>query len=158
MFNIKEKSIHEVFLGSLILKGIGSTLEILGGLLFLFTGKIVDLLDTISQNELLEDSNDFVGNQIQHWLPYFSNVHEFGAIYLLSHGIVKTFIVVSLLRNKTWAYPVSIVVLLLFIAYQLYRLMFGFSIFLVGLTIFDIFLIILTWHEYNRIRKHLSLE
>ena len=159
MLHVKEKSIHEVFLTSLILKGIGSVLEIGGGIIFLFTGKITDFLGTLAQNELLEDPNDLIGNQIQHWLPYFNgHIQEFGAFYLLSHGIVKTFIVISLLRNKTWAYPLSIIVLMLFIAYQLYRLTFGYSIFLIGLTIFDVFLIVLTWHEYNRVRKHLPLE
>jgi len=159
MLHVKEKSIHEIFLVSLILKGLGSILEIGGGLLFLFTGKITDALSSLAQAELLENPNDFVGNQIQHWLPYWTgHAQTFGAIYLLSHGIVKTFLVAGLLRNKAWAYPATLTVLGLFIIYQLYRLTFGYSLFLIGLTVFDIFLIILTWHEYQLVRKHLPLE
>ncbi len=30
---------------------------------------------------------------------------QFGAIYLLSHGVVKIVLVTALLRNKRWAYP-----------------------------------------------------
>ena len=157
--HIKEKSIREVFLTTLVLKGAGSILEICGGTLLLFTGKITDFLTSLAQSELLDDPNDFIGNQIQHWLPYFSgHIQTFGALYLLSHGIVKTFIVIGLLRNKLWAYPVSIVTLSLFVVYQLYRLTYGYSFFLIGLTIVDIFLIVLTWHEYGRIRKHLPLQ
>ena len=159
MVHIKEKSIHEIFIGSLILKGIGSIFEILGGVTLLFTGKITDFLTQIAQNELLDDPNDFVGNQLQHWLPYFgAHSHEFGAFYLLSHGVVKTFLVISLLRNKAWAYPASIGILCLFIAYQLYRLTYGYSLFLIWLTIFDVFLIMLTWHEYKLVKKHLPLD
>ena len=159
MLHIKEKSIHEVFIASLILKGIGSVLEILGGILFLFTGKITDALSNLAQTELLDDPNDFISNQIQHWVPYFNgHIQTFGATYLLSHGIVKTFLVAGLLRNKLWAYPASIGVLCLFIVYQLYRLTFGYSLFLIWLTIFDIFLIVLTWHEYKLVRKHIPLD
>jgi uncharacterized membrane protein len=35
---------------------------------------------------------------------------------------VKVVLVVALLLNKLWAYPRSIVVLLVFICYQLYRI------------------------------------
>ena len=159
MLHIKEKSVHEIFIISLVLKGIGSVLEILGGVLFIFTGKITDFLTNLAQTELLEDPNDFISTQIQHWVPYFNgHLQTFGAMYLLSHGIVKTFLVIGLLRNKLWAYPASITVLCLFIVYQLYRLTFGYSLFLIWLTIFDIFLIFLTWHEYKLVSKHLPLD
>ena len=46
----------------------------------------------------------------------------FGAVYLLTHGLVKVVLVVALLLNKLWAYPAMIAVLLLFIGYQLYRI------------------------------------
>jgi uncharacterized membrane protein len=46
----------------------------------------------------------------------------FGAIYLLPHGIVKVVLVYALLLNKFWDYPWMMVVLLLFIGYQLYRI------------------------------------
>jgi uncharacterized membrane protein len=67
----------------------------------------------------------------------------------LSHGIVKLFLVVGLLRNKLWAYPAAIVVFVLFIAYQLYRLSSAPSPLLVLLTVFDVVVIGLTWHEYR---------
>ena len=89
MLHIKEKSIHEIFIASLILKGIGSTLELLGGVLFLFTGKITDFLTNLAQTELLENPDDFISNQIQHWVPYFnSHVQTFGAMYQIGRAHV----------------------------------------------------------------------
>lgn len=157
MPSFSEKNILRIFFWSLILKGINGTIEILAGILFLFTGIVTETLTFLVQRELLEDPGDFVANTIQHVLPYlYSHTQLFTAFYLLSHGIIKLFLVVSLLRKKIWAYPATIAVLILFVVYQLYRLTFGFSIFLILLTIFDIFLIALTWHEYKLVRKHIT--
>jgi hypothetical protein len=48
----------------------------------------------------------------------------FGAIYLLSHGISKVILVALVLRNKLWAYPWLMVLLGVFIGYQLYVMIF----------------------------------
>jgi len=159
MIHFKEKNIHKAFVVSLILKGLNSLLEIVGGILFLFTGAVTAMLSFLIKGELIEDPTDFVANQIQHLTPYLS-VHTqlFGALYLLSHGIIKIFLVINLLRNKLWAYPVTIVTLFIFIGYQLYRLSYSFSIFLVLLTLFDVLIIVLTWHEYKIVRKHIVAQ
>jgi uncharacterized membrane protein len=57
-----------------------------------------------------------------------------------------------LLRGKLWAYPLSIWVLLAFIAYQLYRYTFTHSIGLILLSIFDLVVLWLIWHEYRTVR------
>lgn len=157
MLHLQEKSIYKVFVTSLILKGLNALLEIIGGALFLFTGSVTVILSFLIKGELIEDPADFVANQIQHVLPYFS-VHTqlFGAFYLLSHGIVKVFLVINLLRGKLWAYPATIVTLFLFVAYQLYRLSYTYSSFLIFLTLFDLLIIGLTWHEYKIIKSHLQ--
>jgi uncharacterized membrane protein len=155
MINIPEKNIRKVFVISLILKGLNSLLEILGGVLFLFTGSVTAILSFLIQGELIEDPKDFVATHIQHALPYFSTHGQlYASFYLLSHGIIKIILVISLLRNKLWAYPATIVTLFLFIAYQLYRLTYAYSLGFVLLTIFDVLIIVLTWHEYRLIRNH----
>ncbi len=155
MIHFEEKSIRRIFIISLILKGLNSLLEIGGGILFLFTSSLTVIVSFLIRGELIEDPTDFVSNQIQSILPYLSSHTQlFGALYLLSHGIIKIFLVVNLLRGKLWAYPATIISLFIFIAYQLYRLSHSFSIALVLLTLFDIFIIILTWHEYKIVKKH----
>ncbi|TML14431.1 MAG: DUF2127 domain-containing protein [Actinobacteria bacterium] len=67
---------------------------------------------------------------------------------MLSHGIAKVVLVIAVLRNQLWAYPSMIVLLGAFIAYQLYRLAYHFTVGLALLTIFDTLVIWLTWREY----------
>ena len=154
MARIQEKNIRKLFIVSLILKGAGSLLEVLGGIMLLFTGKLTSILALYVNGELLEDPTDFVANQIQHFLPYLTGSGaSFGALYLLSHGIIKVFLVVNLLRNRLWAYPATLVTLGIFIAYQLYRLTYGYSLFLILLTLFDFLIVILTWHEYRLVKR-----
>ena len=77
----------------------------------------------------------------------------FGAAYLLLHGAVKVMLVIALLLNKLWAYPTMIIVLLIFIGYQLYRIALQPSAGLIALTVFDAVIVALTWREYRRQRR-----
>jgi uncharacterized membrane protein len=77
----------------------------------------------------------------------------FGALYLLSHGVVKIVLVIEVLRNHLWAYMALIIVTGLFVVYQVYRIADSFSISLFLLTIFDLVIIYLTQKEY---RRHLA--
>ena len=60
--------------------------------------------------------------------------------------------VAALLRNKLWAYPASLVVLGLFIVYQLYRFSDTHGAGLIILTAFDVVVMGLIWHEYRLVR------
>jgi uncharacterized membrane protein len=73
----------------------------------------------------------------------------YGAVYLLSHGLAKVVLVAFVLRGKLWAYPWLIGLLGAFIVYQVYRLTYRFSVGLVLLTGFDLFVAWLTWREYQ---------
>lgn len=74
----------------------------------------------------------------------------FGAIYLLLHGLVKIALVWAVLKDRLWAYPWMIAFLLVFIAYQTYRILVSFSwALLLLLTAFDVFIVYLTWREYG---------
>lgn len=146
----REQTIRRVFKISIWLKAANALLEIVGGVLLLFTSSILTWVAYFAQSELIEDPGDFVAKGIQHYIPYFSDhAQSFAAFYLLSHGIVKIFLAIGLLRNKLWAYPSAIVVFVLFIAYQVYRYTYTHSLFLVLLTVFDLVVVWLTWHEYR---------
>ncbi|TAK56994.1 DUF2127 domain-containing protein [Patescibacteria group bacterium] len=156
---ITEKSIHRIFFISLILKGLNALLEILGGILFLFSGVFSKILLLLIKGELIEDPTDFFANHFSKLVPYLS-VHTelFASFYLLSHGIIKIILVVNLLRNKAWAYPVTIGVLGLFVAYQIYYFTYHHFLFLILLTLLDVILMYLTWHEYRLLKKHIQLK
>jgi uncharacterized membrane protein len=153
------KFLHESFLVTLVLKGVLSVLEILGGVLLLFVPPtmINHLVSMLTQHELSEDPNDILFSYLVLWSQHFSvSSQMFAAMYLLSHGIVKLFIVASLWKRKLWAYPSGIAFFLIFIAYQIYRYQHTHSMGLIVLTVFDIILIYLTWVEYQQVEKNFS--
>lgn len=139
-----EKRIHLIFVVSVLAKGLHALIEIAGGLaLYLFSAEVIARwLDEI-------DRRDWIARHFP------SSEQHFYAFYLLSHGLVKVVLVFFLLREKLWAYPASIAVFGLFIAYQMYRYSFTHDIGLILLSLFDLFVISLAVHEYRLLRKHL---
>ncbi len=137
----------------LVLKGLDGILEVAGGILLLFLSPhaIQHLVRVLTAHELAQDPHDLIARYLLHTTAHLNTgITIFGAIYLLSHGIAKIVLVALVLRDKLWAYPWLIVLLLAFIAYQLYRITaVHFSIGLTLLTIFDAFLAWLTWREYR---------
>lgn len=153
----EEKEIHLVFEISIILKGISAFFEVIGGVLALFVTKsyIVSMVLFLTQEELSQDPNDAIAHYLINLSNNFSVTSQhFLAFYLLSHGIIKLFLVTGLLRRKLWSYPLSIFVFSLFIVYQIYKYYFVPSTWLLLLTLFDVLVIWLTWHEYQKVKKH----
>jgi uncharacterized membrane protein len=138
---MQERSIHRIFVVSVAAKGAHALIEIAGGAALYLLGT-----DTIA-----------TWIRPHEWAARHFNPSEqhFFAFYLLSHGLVKSVIVVGLLKEKMWAYPASFAVFGAFIAYQLYRYSYTHDIALIALSIFDLFVIALAVHEYRLLRKHL---
>lgn len=157
---MQERRIHELFEVSVLLKGAHAVIECIGGLLLWLTGNavIVGLVARLTQEELREDRADFIAQHLIIWANGFSlATQHFYAFYLLSHGIVKLALVTGLLMRKLWAYPASLAVMTLFIAYQLYRYSYTHGIGLILLTVFDLVVMWLVWHEYQLLKRHLPL-
>ena len=53
---------------------------------------------------------------------------HFVAFYLLSHGAVKLWVIIGLMRERLWYYPVALVLFTLFIIYQIHRYMLTHSV------------------------------
>ena len=155
---MQEKRIHQIFVVSVLFKGIHAFVEIVGGLALYLTSTstILAWINTFSQGELTEDPKDWIALQALKFGQHFSvEEHHFYAFYLLSHGIIKSVLVIGLLRERLWAYPASFAVFGAFIAYQLYRFSFTQDIGLILLSVFDAFVIYLAVHEYRLLRRHL---
>jgi uncharacterized membrane protein len=153
--------LHRVFEVGIIGKGINGVVELIGSLLLLFlqpTG-IHRLAAALTQSELSEDSDNYLANLALHTANSLTgSTLMFGAIYLLAHGLVKVVLVAALLNKKFWAYPWMIGVLTLFIGYQTYRIVVAPTVPLLGLTIFDLAILALTWREYRQQRSLRQLE
>jgi uncharacterized membrane protein len=147
--------LDRAFAVGIILKGLDGVLEVVGGLLLLVVSpvSIDQLARALTQHELSEDPHDFLATHLLHAAGSLSGSSlRFGAAYLLLHGVVKVLLVTALLRDKIWAYPWMIAFLIVFIVYQVYRMTFAFSIGLLGLTIFDLVVVWLTYREYAKQR------
>lgn len=154
--NHTEQEIHKVFDVSLLFKGLIAAAEMLGGIILAAVGPgaILNFVNTFVGGEIREDPHDVVANYLLHLAQTFGGSSKsFAALYLLVHGIVNGAIVVALWKEKLWAYPISFVVLVAFVLYQLYYLTFGFSWWVLAVTIIDIFILVLVWHEYGVLKK-----
>jgi uncharacterized membrane protein len=156
MFAKLNKIIHESFLVGIVLKGINAVLEIAAaiGLFFVTPGKFFQAVSALTARELLEDPQDKLANYFLHAASAFSvDARLFIFVYLLSHGLIKICLVIALLKRYLWAYPLAMAVFGGFVVYQLYRFTHTHSAWLIVLTVFDMLVIILTWLEYDNLRR-----
>ena len=154
-----EHRIHQFFEVSVWLKGAHALIECVSGiLLYLVTTQtIASWVNMLTQEELIEDPNDFIASHLSRMAAGFSIASkEFYAFYLLSHGLIKLLLVIGLLRGKLWSYPASLVALGAFMAYQMYRYSYTHSPGLLVLTVFDVAVMWLIWHEWRVVRRHRS--
>ena len=158
---MQERRIHQMFAVSVLLKGAHAAVEAVGGLALALTHNqwIRQVVVQATQSELIEDKRDFIANHLVTWAQGFSiETQHFYAWYLLSHGVVKLVLVVGLLMRKLWAYPTTMIVLGLFIVYQLYRYAGTHGLGLLLLTALDALVVVLAWHEYGLMRRHLPVD
>jgi len=158
--NAKNNVIHKSFEIGILLKGIDGVLEILGGIILIFLNpvRLNKLTVLLTQHQLWEDPKDIIISFMIKLSSNFSvSTQYFAIFYLISHGIIKFILVILLWKKKTWAYPLTIVSLILFIIYQIYRYTIHHSLWLITLTIFDIIMIFLTFIEYKRMKNIITL-
>lgn len=154
-----EKNVHAAFEISLALKGAFALTEIAAGIFiyFLSSGFLLDLVHVITRTELAEDPRDFIANYLLHAAQGLSvSSRHFTALYLLSHGVVKLWLIIGLWQRRLGYYPTAIAVFCLFILYQAYRYSFTHSPSLLLITVLDVFVIGLTSFEYRNLRRMLS--
>ncbi len=152
--------IDKLFEGGLIIKGFTGLLEFSAGLALVFVrpDTISRFVATLTQPELAEDPRD----RLVHYL--MQSVRELGGTsrafliaYLWVHAAVKLIAVIGLLRNHLWAYPFSLITLGLLMLYQVYSIIFvSPSLLMIGLTLFDVVVLWLIWHEYGIMRLRLK--
>jgi len=152
---MNERQIHRAFEIGLILKALHSLLEIAGGVILaaVSTGTLLRIAELLTQGELHEDPNDVVANYVLRLAQTFSLSAKAATVFfLLSHGSVKLVLVLSVMKGFSWAYPAFMLALGLLIAIQGYQLWHHFSLFLVLVTVFDLIVLVLTWHEYRLVK------
>lgn len=148
--------LHDSFRAGITLKGIDGILEAVGAVLLWFVkpSSISAISMVLFEHDLPLDPHDFIATHLLHISEKLANGGKtFACIYLLSHGLIKAFLVIALWFDKLWAYPLTTAVFSLFSFYQIYRFTHTHSLVLAFLTVFDILIIYLTWVEYQTQRK-----
>jgi uncharacterized membrane protein len=154
----KHITTHTVFITSIVFKGLDGVLEIVGGFTALFVSQhtVMRIVELLVKNELLEDPSDIVANILLHAAGTNTPTGQvFVSLYLLSHGILKVFLVYNLFKHKTWAYPLAMGVFAIFAISQTIVYLKSPSVGLLVLTILDLVIIGLTYLEYKNVRKRI---
>jgi uncharacterized membrane protein len=150
--NRKEKRIFMAYELGLILKALQAFLEVIAGVLFyaISTNSMTTFILTVAHGELAEMPNDFLSDFLIKSAGQLSIQGKFFIVfYLLSHGVIKLIIIGGLYFKKRWAYPAALIGLGGLILYQIYRLAISHSIFLLALTVMDVIILWLIWHEHR---------
>ena len=153
---ITERNIHKFYAYTLFTKAVISLVQLLSGALLLLVNQkfIIKIVSLLTQEELKEDAQDFVANYLISMAQNLSlSIQHFFALYLILHGLIKIALVIGLLREKRWAYPVSIIIFIIFIIYQLYKYTVTQSLSFLLLSAFDILIIYLVSREYILLRN-----
>lgn len=145
------KLFHKFFEAGVLIKSLDALFELVAGLFVLFIPKIAifGAFASLTRTELIEDPTDKVIQFFSNSLQAFVSAKTFAAIYILLHGIVNVFLVIGLWRGKLWSYFATIGFILLFMSYQIYRIVSFHSLGLIPLTVFDLIFLFLTWFEYK---------
>lgn len=154
----REHWLHQSFIAGVWLKGAVGGIQALGGALLLLVdrSRIASMAIYLTRPELAEDPRDPVALFLRHSAASLGsgNSKSFAAAYLLAHGLIKLLLVAGLLRRKLWSYPASLWVLGAFVAYQVDRYVATRSPWLIVLTVVDVVVIALVWHEWRHRVAH----
>ena len=154
---LPEKEIYQLFRISITIKGLISLAEVIVGTLLLIipSVRILQIAQYAAEKAHTAGMYGSLFAQVARELDQLTGAAVmFLAFYLLIRGLVKTFLIAQLLMNKVWAYPASLIVLGLFVLYQLYEIITLHSILVIALTVFDLIVMYLIWHEYTIVRTH----
>jgi len=150
---ISEKTYDAIFWIGIGIKGAISVGELALGTLLLFFdyGALIKFATFFTGDELSETPRDAFWSYVAHGLSGFTNTPQgVWAFIFLSHGIIKTFLLIGIWKEVRWAYPASAIVFGLFAMYQVYQYIYTPSLLLITITVFDVVLIGLIMHEYGR--------
>src|SRR5512146_2194178 len=149
----REEDIKWFFNLALLLKAVNGGLEILVGFLVFVTppSLVLTMVEFITGGELSQDPNDPIASALASAAQSFAvHTHYFLTLYLVLHGVVKILLVIGIFAGKKIAYPLFMLALAIFGAYETYRGFARSETLLQVFAVFDFSLLLLTAYEYRR--------
>lgn len=106
-------------------------------------------------HEIIEDPNDILIRVVSPFIEHMSlDTTTFAIFYLLFWGIVDdVFLSINILRDRLWAFPLSLTLITLFVLYEIYRVLHTHSWVLTGVIVIDFTIFYLVAKEYQNVRK-----
>jgi uncharacterized membrane protein len=140
---------------ALLVKAIDGAVELIAAVVLLLVSGATGhrLIDDVLSRDLLGPPD---GSLARHFVAgtaeFASGNRTFAVVYLGLHGVVKLALVAALLRKWMPAYPVAVVVLGLFVIYEIYRATQTGSVLLPVLAAVDVAIIVMIVREYRVLR------
>jgi uncharacterized membrane protein len=147
---------HLGYMVTVAIKGIDGAIETALGLLLAIAGtqRLAEAILDFIVPELEEHPASRMLQAAHHGATHLAqNSGHFAVAYLLIHGVLKAAIAYNLLLEKSWIFIPAIVVLAGFIAFMSARLCEHWSVWLLGLALFDVLTLALVVTEYTRLRS-----
>lgn len=149
-------TVDRLFRLALLVKGIDGALELIGAVVLLaISGQAVHQLvaDVLAHDLIGPPDGTLARHLVAGTDEFASGNRSFAVVYLGLHGVLKLLLVVALLRRWMPAYPVAIVVLGVFVVYEIYRAIHTGSLVLPFLAALDVAIIVLVVREYRELRR-----
>jgi len=135
--------------------GYGSLRILLGLAVLKIAGTpLVDVVEKIMSYELIEDPHDILFTFVNQTLvahPIY--LSHFLATYLLFWGTTEVVLSYNLIKDRLWAFPVSLILISAFIGYEILRFTHTHSLILLWIIFLDAIILWLIWKEYERLLK-----
>jgi uncharacterized membrane protein len=150
------KTTERLFKLALLIKGIDGAAELIGAvLLALVSGDLVQrVIRHVVTHDLLGPPAATLSQHFVNGTHEFASGHRmFAIVYLGLHGVIKLALVGALLRKWLPAYPVAVVVLGMFVLYEIIRAVHTHSILLPFLAALDLAIIVMVIREYLMLRR-----
>jgi len=141
------KTTDFLFRVGLIVKGVDSLFEILGGVLLMMPTRLAGYIGLLSQHELYK--HPALSGKLDHLADSVTLHASMGeAAYLMVHGLAKVILISAIFREKRWGYLGLMGVLSLFTAIEVFRAVTHHEIVTGALAAFDLFVVVLIYKEY----------
>ena len=115
---------------------------------------LLDIFSKLMSHELIEEPGDLLVNFTRNFLTHHPlQITYFLASYFIFWGLVDMVLSYNLIKHRLWAFPVSMVLVSLFIIYELVRVTHTHSLLLLWIIFVDMVILLLIGREYAKLKK-----
>lgn len=143
-----DEAMNFIFRAGLIIKGVDSLFEILGGILLAMPMRLARYILVLSQHEAFRHHEVLAGrlNRLADATTTHASMGE--AVYLIIHGVAKVILIAAIARGLRWGYLGLIIILSLFALIEVVRAGTAREVVTGLLGVFDLGVVYVIWREY----------